>query len=389
MTTNSPRRIGYILTAVWEGGLERFTGELIDAMDRTEFAPHLYVLTNKNPWLGEFERRNIPITVFNASNTPSFTSVPSTSKTFFELARALKRDQIELIHTCDFFPAAVGRLASRVAGTPRRLHTLHSLYDWYPKWAHILNRWLSHSTNLITAVSNSVAQAAQLSENIPTEKMRVILNGADIHRFQPYPEEGLKLRLELGFSPDDILVGSIGSLTTRKAHHLLVEAISPLMQSNPRLKLVVFGANNGGPQDNHPQVLRSIQSSQVSDRIHILAPRTDVERVYSAFDVFCMPSLVEGLSLAAVEAQLCGSLSVFSDIGPFQEVVTDGRNGFLFRSGNTASLQETLAKALAILPNSGQIREMARLDAIRRFDKNRMVASYLDTYRSLLLKEPA
>ncbi len=384
--TTSNRRIGYILTAVWEGGLERFTGDLIDAMDRNEFSPHLYVLTKENPWLDEFRRRKMPIQVFNASNSYNLGSLLPTSKAFFGLTRALNRDRIDLVHTCDFFPAALGRIASKLAGTPRRLHTLHSLYDWYPTWAHLFNRWLGHSTNLITAVSYSAAQAAQIAEKIPAAKLRVILNGADITRFRPLPEEGRKVREELGLSPEDILIGSIGSLTTRKAHHLLIEAIAPLMDSNPRLNVAIFGAANGGPQDNLQRVNQAIQSSGYSHRIRVFPPRPDVERVISAFDLFCMPSVVEGLSLAAVEAQLCGSLSVFSDIGPFKEVVTDGWNGFLFRSNEPESLRDTLSKALSVVNTSSEIRQAARLDAMERFDKKRMVAAYLDIYRTLLAK---
>jgi len=386
--TGRPIRIGFVLTAVWEGGLERFTCELIDAMDRREFQPHLYVLTSRNPWLEEFHRRQVPTRIFQGANAPNLRSLPSLAGLFPRLARDMRKDRLDIVHTCDFLPAAIGRLASRAAGIPSRMHTLHSMYDWHPRWTHPLNRWLSAITDRITAVSLSVAEQA-VSQGIDAGKIEVVLNGADTSRFRPLPEERAAVRAELGLSESDILVGSVGSLTTRKAHHLLVQAAGPLLDADPRLHVSIFGAANGGPQDNLGAVRDAIAATGHPDRIRIHPPRPDVERLQAAFDVHCMPSIVEGLSLASVEAQLCGALSVLSDIGPFREVVEDGRTGFLFRSGDPDHLRLTLSRALALGPDAASIRQAAREDALRRFDRSRMVARYLDLYRMLAAsKEP-
>lgn len=385
--TPRPIRVGYVLTAVWEGGLERFTYDLVRTMDRTEFQPHLYVLTSNNPWLGIFEKLDLPIRVFQGGNRLSLRTAWPIVRTFGELSSSLRRDRLDVLHTCDFFPAALGRGASLLAGVPRRVHTLHSLYDWYPRWTHLVNRLLARATDTVTAVSASAAEAASRAEGIPASKLVTILNGADLDRFRPLPQERQRVRQELGLPEEAILIGSIGSLTTRKAHHLLVEAMAPLMASDPRLHVAIFGAAHGGPQDNLARVQEAIRTSGFPDRIRIHSPRPDVERLLSAFDVFCMPSIVEGLSLASVEAQLCGSLSVFSDIGPFREVVRDGENGLLFRSEDSTSLRQALQRALDLGPGSDLVRRAAVEDARARFDKRRMVGTYLDLYRSLASKD--
>lgn len=387
MNSPPPQRVGYILTAVWEGGLERFTCELIDGMDRDEFAPYLYVLTAHNPWIEQFERRGLPIRVFRGTNTPSIRSLPSLGLVLGQLARALRRDRIDVLHTCDFLPATLGRVASLLAGTPHRIHTLHSLYDWYPSWTHKVNRLLAARTDCITAVSRSVAAQSAVADKLPLDRLNVVLNGSDPQRFRPLPEARAAIRAELGIPDDHLLIGSIGSITSRKAHHLLIEAVTPLVQVNPRLHVALFGAAHGGPQDDIERVRAAISASGRPEQFRVHPPRPDVERLFSAFDVHCMPSIVEGLSLASVEAQLCGSLSVLSDIGPFREVVQDGHTGFLFRSGDVQHLREVLQKALA-LPDSASFRTAAREDALVRFDKQRMVATYLDLYRSFLSPRP-
>lgn len=387
--TPGPIRVGYVLTAVWEGGLERFTFDLVRAMDRREFLPHLYVLTPHNPWLEIFQELDFPIRVFQGGNQLSAANAWPIARTFGQLASSLRKDRVEILHTCDFFPATLGRCASLLARVPRRVHTLHSLYDWHPRWTHVVNRMLARSTDMVTAVSASAAEAASRTEGIPASKLVTILNGADLERFRPLPGEREAVRAELGLPEGSLLIGSIGSLTTRKAHHLLVEAVAPLMASDRRLHVAIFGAAHGGPQDNLARVQEAIGASGFPDRIRIHPPRPDVERLLSAFDFFCMPSIVEGLSLASVEAQLCGSLSVYSDIGPFREVVRDGENGLLFQSGNVESLRQALARAMDLGARESVVRTAAVDDARTRFDKRRMVGTYLDLYRSLAAKDPA
>lgn len=379
-----PRRVAYVLTAVHEGGLERFTGDLMDSLPRDEFEPVLYVLTPSNPWLAEFRRRGIEIRVYNASNAVQLRSLPSLFHAFLRLRRDFKKDRIELVHTCDFLPAAIGRLAALFAGVPFRVHTLHSLYEWFPKWAHVLNRWLSKYTQVITAVSQSAADSARKLESIPESKLQVVLNGADVTRFAPSEEERKRIRDELGISLDEILIGTVGSLTTRKGQEILVEAMGRLPAQDRPWRVAIFGAAYGGPQDNLPTVKAAIASNGLGNRITIHPPRDDVPALLSAFDIFCMPSRVEGLSLASVEAQLCRCLSVFSDIGPFREVVRDGWNGFLFRTEDPGSLAEVLARVMGSLESFEDVRNNARADALERFDKKRMSAAYIGIYRNLL-----
>ncbi|HNY31721.1 MAG TPA: glycosyltransferase [Fibrobacteria bacterium] len=379
-----PRRIAYVLTAIHEGGLERFTGDLMDSLPRDEFEPVLYVLTRNNPWIGEFERRGIQIRVYPASNAVKVGSLPSLLGALWRLRADFRKDRIDLVHTCDFLPAAIGRLAALTSGVPFRVHTLHSLYEWFPKWAHVLNRWLSRTTQVITAVSQSAADSARKLESLPESKLRVVLNGADVSRFSFSASERDRVRSELGIAPEEILVGTVGSLTTRKGQEILVEAMARLPVTARPWKVAIFGAAYGGPQDNLAVVKDAIVRHGLGERIAIHPPREDVPALLSAFDIFCMPSRVEGLSLASVEAQLCRSLSVFSDIGPFREVVTDGWNGFLFRSEDPDSLAEVLCKVMGDLESLDHIRENARADALARFDKKRMTADYVGIYRNLL-----
>lgn len=262
--------------------------------------------------------------------------------------------------------------------------TLHNLYEWWPSWAYKANRILSPRTDAITCVSESVKNYFLEREKLPSERYRTILNGVDETRFRPDPEARMRIREELGIKPDQILVGSVGSITTRKAQHLLVQATARLKELGIPVQVRIWGANDANPQHAEQRVLRQILELDLSESIKILPPRPDIEAVYNAMDVHCMTSMAEGLSLASVEAILCGTLSVYSDIGPFREVVEDGKTGYLFRSGDCEHLATVLGDAIGNPAKGRAMRTAGRALGLQRFGLARMGRDYEALYRSLV-----
>ena len=178
--------------------------------------------------------------------------------------------------------------------------------------------------------------------------------------------------------------GPLGSITTRKAQHLLVQAAARLKGRGCPVQVRIWGANNSNPQHAEQEVLRQISELDVGDLVKILPPRPDAQRLYCAMDIHCMTSMAEGLSLASVEALLCGTICVYSDIGPFREVVDNGETGFLFRSGDAEHLAQVLDGAVRHLPQSQAMSVSARQVGVERFGLERMGREYARLYREML-----
>lgn len=377
-----PLRVGHVLTSVWTGGLESFVLSLAVGSRKT-FDSRVYSWTGDDTWLDEFRRQGIPVVpIGGPKRLARPLDVVRFCSAWLRLARRLRQDRIDILHTHDFLPSFVGRTASFAAGVPARVATLHNLYGWWPRWAHFANRFLAPRTEAITCVSESVRDFISDRERIPKERLIPILNGVDENRFRPDREARLAMRAELGIGEHDILIGSVGSITTRKAHWILVEGAAPLLKERPDLQIRIWGMNTSNPQHAESDLVARIKSHGLEDRVKILPPRQDIERVYNAMDIHCMTSTAEGLSLASVEAMMCGILPVYSDIGPFREVVSHKETGLLFRSGEPASLEQALRE---ILPS---IRDCAMSVAIRdrtveRFGLSRMIRQYTELYRSI------
>ena len=378
-------RVAYVLTALCEGGLERFTLELGRRLPRERFEPLVFCLTPLAPWASRFREAGIPVLIYEASNTPGIASTWPNLRTIFQLARDFRRLRIQIVHTCDFYPATMGRIAAFLARVPARVHTLHSLYDWYPGWAHRINRLLASQTHQVTAVSNPVLESSLKLDKLPTEKCRMVHNGVDSTHFQPTPRMRAGLRERLGISPSSRVIATVGAYTERKGHRTVAQAVLPLLKADPNLHLALFGTIPESRFDLRPELLELFRSAGLGGQVHMPGPVDDVRTVYCGCDIFCMASQVEGLSLASIEAQMCGCLCLFSDIPSFREVVEEGVNGFLFPVGDVDSLRFAMETAFS-LPSeqADSIRTNARMLAKERFPIESTVKDYQEIYEEVL-----
>lgn len=378
-------RVAYVLTGLSEGGLERFTLELGTRLPRDRFEPLVFCLTPLAPWIDRFRDAGISVHIYEARNKPGIASGWPNLKAIFQLARDFRRQRIQIVHTCDFYPATMGRLAAFLARVPARVHTLHSLYDWYPGWAHRINRLLASHTHQVTAVSNPVLESSLKLDKLPTEKYRLVHNGVDATFFQPNIQMRSELRDRLGISQSSRIIATVAAYTERKGHRTVAKSVLLLLKEDPNLHIALFGTVPEPKSDLRPELLEMFRTAGVAGQIHMPGPVDDVRMVYCGCDIFCMASQVEGLSLASIEAQMCGCLCLFSDIPSFREVVQEGVNGFLFPVADADALRTTIQHAFALPSDQiNSIRQNARSQARVRFPIESTVKGYQDIYEEVL-----
>jgi glycosyltransferase involved in cell wall biosynthesis len=115
----------------------------------------------------------------------------------------------------------------------------------------------------------------------------------------------------------------------------------------------------------------------------------DPRELLRALDIFVMPSLYEGLGVAALEAMACGLPVIASDTGGLREAVEDGRTGLLAPPGDVVALEhaiETLTEAPAMRAAMGAA---ACARAIERFGMTTMARRTLEFYRVCMARTAA
>jgi len=151
-------------------------------------------------------------------------------------------------------------------------------------------------------------------------------NGIDIDQYRYDRDEGVKLKEQLLTDKTAFpVIGCVGRLAKQKNYPFMIEVFKQLLSIAPNSELVIAG---DGPERRSVEVL--VSDASLGDRVHLLGARDDVNKLYSVMDVFVMPSLCEGLPIAAVEAQAAGLHCVFSDDVSSQSDLT-GTARFLSR----------------------------------------------------------
>ena len=147
--------------------------------------------------------------------------------------------------------------------------------------------------------------------DICRKKLIVINNGIEINRFRYNDNTRLRTREELGLDDNTVLIGSVGRLTYQKNQAFLIDVLGEIRRCNKdacEYKLILVGEG----EDRH--VLESkAENAGLRQEVIFTGAVDDTAPYLQAADVAAMPSLYEGLSLAAIEAQAAGLEIIASD----------------------------------------------------------------------------
>ncbi|MES2632435.1 MAG: glycosyltransferase family 4 protein [Pseudomonadota bacterium] len=219
-----------------------------------------------------------------------------------------------------------GDIFDRPRGTYSR--ELTALYEWSARRTHAV-------ADAIHAISPKIAEAA-IRHGAPAEHVHTISHGIDpeeVGLLDTHPRavqdfmEGGRLRLLY-----------VGALLPVKGVDVLVRAAAAVT-SHP-VELVLAG---DGPEKKRLEMLA--HSLGVNTTFLGAVPRNELGKHYRRADIVCVPSLSEALSLATLEAMVCGTPVVASNTGGIPSLITHGRCGLLAEAGDAFALGECLSGA--------------------------------------------
>lgn len=145
----------------------------------------------------------------------------------------------------------------------------------------------------------------------PEKGWEFIPNGIDTEKFKFNALKRKDARKELGLGEDIFVLGNVGRLSPQKNQAFLLEVFAKILVRNPSAKLLLVG---DGELDG--ALREKAHALHVFDNVIHLENRVDTDRLYAAMDVFCLPSLFEGLGISLLEAEASGLPCVVSDNVP-------------------------------------------------------------------------
>jgi glycosyltransferase involved in cell wall biosynthesis len=196
--------------------------------------------------------------------------------------------------------------AFRLAGIVRTVHNNFNFTGWL-RQRRRFGRWLSRLLGVRhLAISPSVQMTERRQFANPTT---LCPNWYDSDHFRPPSEmERAEARKKFDLTPDVVALASIGNCAAVKNHHVLIEALARLKHYP---KLVYLHAGREVPARDEFNLATRLG---VADRVRFLGSLADVRPLLQAADLFVMPSLYEGFSIAALEALACGVPALLADV---------------------------------------------------------------------------
>jgi len=175
-------------------------------------------------------------------------------------------------------------------------------------------------------------------------RISMIHNPIDVQRFHPLVEtQRQQVREEIGIASEALMLLLAGHIVRRKGQLTAVHALPKVLDRFPTARLVFVGTES---HEYGQQLRQEIDRMQLSDAIHILDTRMDIERIFGAADVCLCPSLDEPFGLTACEALASEVPVVASRLGGFLETVQDGGTGLLVPRKSPVALADAILKLL-------------------------------------------
>lgn len=347
---------------VWRGGQEQLFG-LISGIRGTGLLP-LLAAPPDAPLARKVAAEGIPVVDFRQRSEPSPLAL-------LRLVRILRRNPVEIIHFNTPTPVIPGCLAAKLVGIPvavcsRRVNfPLNSRFSVY-KYNGLLDR--------IFTVSDSIRRTL-IQAGVREELVEVIYEGADLAWIDGLPPSTLQ------FPPGRLVIGMVAHLSHEKGHRTLLEAVR-LLRCRPEIPDFLVAIVGDGQLRSELETLAT--DLELSGCVEFTGFRGDSEALMKRFDVFCLPSLSEGLSSAILAAMASRLPVVSTTVGGIPELVEDGVTGFLVPPLEPEPLAERLARLLV----SPDLRREFGASGRHRIEQRFTVAGKLEStamaYRKLL-----
>lgn len=243
----------------------------------------------------------------------------------------MNEKKYDLIHCHSPIGGIICRLANKHSkhyDSTRMIYTAHGFHFF--KGNNPLKNFLfrnierygaRYTDTLITINKEDYAAAKKfkLKKNGTVEYVPGV--GIDIDKINAIQGNKEELCKELNIPVDSILLLSVGELSKRKNHEVIVRLLNQLPDN---IHYVICGQ---GQLENY--LLDLAQKLKVNSRLHLLGYRTNIPQIMKSCDIFVFPSLQEGLPVALMEAMACGLPCVASEIRGNIDLIEDGVNSSL------------------------------------------------------------
>ncbi len=244
----------------------------------------------------------------------------------------------------------------------------------------VIGQTVIDSTDKIIGVSRNEIDLLKSRFEIPEEKIEIIPNGIDPDEFEPIPA-GDKFRER--FDINGSLILYTGRLASNKGLLNLIDTMPKVLSEESDTTFVCVGEDEGMGK----KIKKRARKHGVEDSLLLTGYIEDYDvfkSAYSAADIHVLPSEYEAFGIVLLEAMMCETPCIGTDVGGVPEVIDKGETGFIVEYGDTEILA---SKMLTLLRNPDmreKMGEKGRKRVLENFTWEKVAKEVEKVYEELL-----
>jgi len=288
----------------------------------------------------------------------------------------IKARSIDIVHMHTSHAHTLGVAAARFAGRAKTVVARRVDFSIYRHWLSLSGLKYKFGVDRYVAISHAIKDVL-VKDGIPADTIEVVHSGIDLGRFEGI--DGSSIRAELGIPVDAPVIGTVAHFAWHKGLEYLVDAAPFVADEIDGVRIVFVGSGS-----LEEEIKQRAAASGANDQIVFAGFRTDVAQCLDMFDIFVMPSVMEGLCTSILDALAARKPVVASQAGGIPEIIENGETGLLVPPGDAAALAGGLIRALREPELAARMAEQGRQKVQELFSIDAMVEGNVKVYERLL-----
>jgi glycosyltransferase involved in cell wall biosynthesis len=286
---------------------------------------------------------------------------------FFEMVR---RGRYRIVHIQSADPAFLGTTVlmglARLAGVPILLHMHGTDWEWFypeaPLFRKLYTRLgLKLPHRIVVLYSLWRQKLGLLGIPAPVDVLPNFIQRSPA----PTPEMVEQTRRWLNLDESCFVVVTVGTVGWRKGSFEILKAIPRVVKNDPSVRFVLVGGEE--KPGEWKQLMENVRSNGLDTWVRFTGevPRERIQGILAVGHVFLLPSFIEGMPIAIIEAMRSGLPVISTRVNAIPEVIEDGVSGILIDPGNS----QAIAEAVLSLTEHPSLREKLAQGAAQTFEE--------------------
>lgn len=264
----------------------------------------------------------------------------------------------------------------------KRVKLIATVHNWIRndfklRFYELIDKFVLRKFNAVVVVSNDVKKRIEKA-GVNQTNIFFVNNGIDVDKFSTKTCAVTALDKTAIINKEKI-IGTVGRLSAEKGQDYLIEAFSKVLRVDQHVKLLIIG---DGPLKE--QLVFKVKNMNLGSKVVFLGKRDDIPELLEEMDIFVLPSLVEAMPMALLEAMAAKKAVIASAVGSIPELVHDGNTGILVEAGNVDSICKAILSILNDLPKREKMGCNAYNKVRSEFSSDKMTREYLKIYNNII-----